>query len=320
MRLGVARTATFGEQVSLTCKDRLLNIRIGFWIFVALIAGTLGTVAEPVCGQVQNLVTLPTMNLNDSFYESYGVGWSVNRMGPNGGFFFNNPGGAVAPAFGGFDPNAGATFGVGTNNARFNFSAAQGSNRTIVSEAPMVMVPNGGGGSFFSGTQRPFVTGIVPVVGGGGPTLINPLHLKLQQMRQRGESLRPSVSDDSERSAPRSAVSPKSVEGEEAPLVITRSTLQKVTSSAATAPRGSLSALRKAREAELAQQREQARQKILSAREAESEGRFALARSEFQVALRLVEKDDPWRPKIIECLRALAAKANSSTPAKKHSP
>lgn len=282
------------------------GMRFRCLIFLALAGAT-----APILAQVQNLVTLPTMNLNDSFYESYGVGWSVNRREPNGGFFFNNPGGAVAPAFGGFDPNAGATFGVGTNNARFNFSAAQGSNRTMISEAPMVMVPNGGGASFFSGSQRPFVTGIVPVVGAAGPTVINPLQLKLQQLKERGESLRPTP-------APETTARPKSsarsrASKDDASLVIGRPATVRPAMFSNSAPSGSISDLKRQRELEIAEQREEARQKIVSARKAEAAGRYAVARSEFHLALRLVGKDDPWRPKIIECLRNLAAKTSADS-------
>jgi hypothetical protein len=52
----------------------------------------------------------------------------------------------------------------------FNLSAAQGSSRTLSATAGSLTVTNGVPGFFVATTQRPFVTGLIPVVGeyGGG--------------------------------------------------------------------------------------------------------------------------------------------------------
>lgn len=96
---------------------------------------------------------------------------------PDGSIQFNL-GGGVIPAFGGFDPNAGLTTGwsVRTPHGGFNFglSASQGSSTTLGGDSMSITVPNGGSGFIQSGTFRPFVTGIVPVLG-GGPTYLPPL-------------------------------------------------------------------------------------------------------------------------------------------------
>lgn len=251
----------------------------------------------------QNLITVPGIGVTDSFYENIGVGWGFDgRRADGSGFFFNNGGaGGAIPPFGGFDPGSGASFGIGGPRGGINFTASQGSSRSIVADSASVMVPNGYGGAIFSGSQRPFVTGIVPVVGAGGaapapPRLISPLALKLQQLAAQG-GLAP-TSDRDER--------------EEAPLRLGNSApAPPAATSAAEAPEGSLSQLRRQRAAAAADQREQARQHIVTARGAESEGRYALARSEYRLALDLVEQDDPWRPKILERLRAIGRQSSA---------
>ena len=114
----------------------------------------------------QVAITTPVINVNDSFFERFGLGWNFE----NGNTFFNFPGlTAAPPPFGGWDPNSDARFGFGgrSGGTRFGFNLAmqQGSNRSIVGQAPTVVVPNGYGGTFFDGRVRPFVTGLVPVVG-----------------------------------------------------------------------------------------------------------------------------------------------------------
>jgi hypothetical protein len=106
-------------------------------------------------------------SVGHSFFENIGVGFA-GQFG-NGGFFnFNAP----APnQFGGGNDGGGARFGFGGPNFRFNITADQGSSRTLTSTSPSVTIPNGGFGSIFSGSVRPFVTGIVPVVSQSSPVL-----------------------------------------------------------------------------------------------------------------------------------------------------
>lgn len=134
--------------------------------------------------------TLPVQSAHDSFYEMFGLHWGFRLGGPNGGVFFDNGGfGGVAPGFGGFDPNGAARFGFargGTNGGFFmDFMAAQGSDRSFVSSAPMITMPNGGTGGIWSTSITPFVTGWVPVVGQNpqiGPPL-RPLEERLSRLR-----------------------------------------------------------------------------------------------------------------------------------------
>ncbi len=72
------------------------------------------------------------------------------------------------PAFGGFDPNSAATFGfaiLSDIEAFFLIEAAQGDKRTNVLNAPKVTLFNGQQAFVADATQRPFVVGVIPVVG-----------------------------------------------------------------------------------------------------------------------------------------------------------
>lgn len=118
------------------------------------------------CGQ-QVMVEGPFQTMGDSFFEQFGVDFDFGT--PGRGFFFNQGSfDSAIPPFGGFDPNSVARGGFEAGPFRFRFAAGQGNNRTFVTDAPFVMVPNGGTGSVIDASARPFVTGITPVVSGGG--------------------------------------------------------------------------------------------------------------------------------------------------------
>lgn len=118
----------------------------------------------------QVTVATPQTTVSDSFFEHMGTSWGMRgknwffQFGPQG-----NPNSA-APAFGGFDPSAGANFGLGFNGGGFNGGLlgnfSQGSRRTLTSTTPMVTVQNGVPGFVADASISPFVMGYVPVVGG----------------------------------------------------------------------------------------------------------------------------------------------------------
>lgn len=252
-------------------------------------------------GQTQTLVTSPQVGITDSFYENYGVGgFGFRGGGPGGSAFFRRGPLGAAPAFGGFDPNAGANLGIGGGGfgggGGLNFGFAQGSSRSLVGQSASVMTPNGGGGAIFSGSVRPFVTGIFPVVG-ARPTWISPVQQALRQMRPTG---------------------PSTARTSDAPLRVRESSesapTRRPTMFRESAPAGSLTEMRQQHEREAAAQREEARQKILQARAAEAEGRLALARSHYRLAMRQLPAEDPWRPQIVERLQAIAAKRSNPSP------
>ncbi len=142
--------------------------------------------ALPRVVQAQPMVqlTTPYHTINDSFYESFGTGgWGIDRMGPNGGWFFNRgPANSTPPPFGSYDPAADARFGFHLGPFNFNWLGGQGSNRSHVMQAPTIVMPSGGSGMFFDGSMRPFVTGVVPVLGN------NPMGMAIPVAPQRSIS------------------------------------------------------------------------------------------------------------------------------------
>ncbi|MCU0877788.1 MAG: hypothetical protein MUF06_08405 [Pirellulaceae bacterium] len=128
---------------------------------IAVLYGTM-----PLAKAQQVTVGTPFNTAGSSYYEQFGVQWGLRGNG-----WFARFGGPVAPPFGGFDPNAGASFGFGGRNGFLNFSAGQGSSTTFGSQTPILTLPSGGTGFFADQTMRPFVTGIVPVVGDGPPVV-----------------------------------------------------------------------------------------------------------------------------------------------------
>lgn len=127
---------------------------IGAVLMVLLVASA--TQAQ----QVQ--VDTPFSNQGDSFFEQVGIGFG----GRGNNFFFNNGGG-------GGNNGGGANFGFGIRGNGFsgnlNIFGDTGYNASSSSMSPSVTVQNGGTGAIFSGQQRPFVTGFVPLVGAFSP-------------------------------------------------------------------------------------------------------------------------------------------------------
>lgn len=134
-------------------------------------------------------VGTPFNSVSDSYFERNGVNFGfslpggrgngsrvvgLNPLGmitPNINFTQNGFGSAVPP-FGGYDPGASARTGFGVINSNgggfsLGLELGKGSSRSITSTVPSVTVPNGFGGSIQSGSLRPFVTGVVPVVSAG---------------------------------------------------------------------------------------------------------------------------------------------------------
>lgn len=161
----------------------------------------------------------PFQTNSDSFYERIGIdfGFSFPQMGnpngtrivglnPDGSFTrdgairFTQGGAASAvPPFGGYDPNADATFGFARVNPNgggwhLGLRAGQGSSRTSTVNAPSIVVPNGVPGSISNSQLTPFVTNVIPVVGGlpegffqamysPGPA-ISPVDVSLARLRE----------------------------------------------------------------------------------------------------------------------------------------
>ena len=238
---------------------RLSTLGAGVFL-VASLAGSLSAQQVNVQG--------PFNSVGSGFYENIGTNWGVR--GP--GWFFNFGGGApgVAPQFGGFDPNAGANGGVGFRNGNvngfLNFTAGQGANSTFVSQTPNVTIPNGGTGYFIDGSFRPFVTGVVPVVGQVDNSDASPLRERLRRL-QSGEVKTPSPEETP--SAPSGGGGGGSGRG-------------------STADRGALSVAEIKAQAAAAQQTEDTELAVMleKARGAEAAGKPGVARVHYQMAAR----------------------------------
>ena len=119
----------------------------------------------------QVTVAAPFRGISDGFHEYYGFGFNFRHRWSNGMMFFDSGGNGMnaIPFFGGFDPGSASTFGLNGGNGNtswgLNFVASQGSTRSNVTTTPTLTLQNGGFGFLNNTTQRPFVTGFVPVVG-----------------------------------------------------------------------------------------------------------------------------------------------------------
>lgn len=164
---------------------------------IALLAGIcVLAVHSRACAQYSAIAT-PLQNIGSGYYERMGVGFGGN-IGNN--VFFNNGGaGNALPPFGGGNAGGGANFGFGIRgggaNLNFGFAADSGYNAGMSSVSPSVTVPNGGTGAFYDVQQRPFVTGLVPMVGhfapGIGqtyvePRVVSPLAERLSRLESQG--------------------------------------------------------------------------------------------------------------------------------------
>ncbi|MBC7852645.1 MAG: hypothetical protein IAF94_04340 [Pirellulaceae bacterium] len=142
--------------------------------------------AADVASAQYSFIETPFNSASHSFYENIGTAWGVQGRG----WFFNFGGGGIGnPApFGGFDPNDQANFGTGFRgngfSGNFRMTAGQGSDSTLTSSTPGVMVPNGGMGFFSDVQQRPFVLGVVPVVG----EPVSPVRWRLDRIAEQGNS------------------------------------------------------------------------------------------------------------------------------------
>jgi len=109
--------------------------------------------------------TVASAAIDSSYSESNSINWSV--MGPGWSASINNQ--APSP-LGQNSPNNGTSggFGFGGNgvSGSLGFQFAQGSDRTLSGTSQSMTNLNGNPGSFFSGSVRPFVIGVTPVVGG----------------------------------------------------------------------------------------------------------------------------------------------------------
>ena len=164
------------------------------WIAAGLIAITAATIAAEtaLAAPPQATIGTPFNTTSGSFFGQTGVGFGfgIPTSMPNGGsgVVGLNPQGGFAPNImfqNGGQPNIpfglgpttpGASFGYAVKTplgtAFFNLTASQGSDRGLMSGSPSVTTMDGGTGFFSDTSQSPFVTGVVPVVGDGGNSVL----------------------------------------------------------------------------------------------------------------------------------------------------
>ncbi len=283
----------------LACVLAMLGCSVDHWL-------------QPAAAQNVHLST-PMVGVSDSFYEWYGIDWGYRWSGPRGNFFFQRGGSlGTAPPFGGFDPNQAARLGFSSGGFNFNFTAAQGSNRTITASTPSVTVANGAVGSIRDVQMRPFVTGLIPVVGSrsGGrvppPTLISPLKARLARLQNEPPPQSP-------RPAPEQAVprppQPTPDAGELRLGTGTSAPELKLTGSGAaissSAERGdiSIAEIRRRQAADRVEAAAALQTIIDEARAAESVGRFGAARARYRQAAARASGD--LKRELLERLEAI---------------
>ena len=148
-------------------------------------------VASTASGQMIQ-VNNPFFSSSNGFVEDVGFGFGIfpqSSFAPNGTVVFRGPG--LTPPLGGNSLSANLGFGVLGKNVDlfFNLSGYQASSRQLVSQTVTLAVPNGGAGQLIDASFRPFVVGIVPVVGAQPihcPVAVSPVALALQRMSYTG--------------------------------------------------------------------------------------------------------------------------------------
>lgn len=256
--------------------------------------------------QQQVTVSTPMIGVRDQFYEHFGLGWGLYGNRPGQPWFLNFGGPMSAPPpFGGYSPGSGLQFGMGRTwsggGGYFNFVAEAGSQRSLTMSAPSVTMMNGSTGYIFDGTLRPFVTGLIPVVGGypgvpygpapyygpyygppgmpaaPAPTMTSPLAEKLDRLKHAAEVATPGV--------PAGVPDPAT---DSLSLTDSASTTPAATGSPSrsSAERGDVSVaeIRRQQAEEEARAAAELAQLIREARTAEAERKWALARVRYQQA------------------------------------
>lgn len=299
--------------------------RSGLIVIVVLAGLTAWPNSGSYAQQVQ--LTSPLQTINDSFYENFGFGGiNLGHSGPSGGWFLNTgPASSTPPPFGGYDPAADARFGMqfgGPFGLGFNMLAGQGSTRSNTVTAPTIVIPNGGTGSMFSGSIRPFVTGVIPVVGNAqfGPMMpmmtpqpsFSPLAGRVAQLQQQQAATQSAASPGPH---PAPAVQPAMPARDAGPLVIKGGQAEAKAAAGrpavsapavgSTANHGDLSVaeIRRQQGAQDAVRTAEIQSRIEKARGLEEAGKSGLAKIYYQQAA--TRADGELKKQLLEKIRAL---------------
>ncbi len=256
-------------------------------------------VAWSISGSVysQNInVSTPFHSFNDSFFESFGVNFGFNIPGGSGNgsrvvglspfgqltpnLVFAQQGAGVIPQFGGYNPNAGGQLNFSGNGFSLGLNFAQGNTRSSVSNVPSMTVQNGFGGDMFSGQVRPFVTGVIPIIGANANLLPPPIDNAVTRAINSGQLDLSSRTSSPEVELPQSG-----------------DVLYHNATSSATHGDSSVAAIKAERKKVLAARERELAELLAAADRLVAEQEYVLARAKFRAALRIT--DDATTKKVI---------------------
>ncbi len=326
------------------------------WIFIGAIS-LLMHPAATAFAQRQATIGSPFNITTNSFFEQQGVNFGFASRGsvplhgqsatvglnqfpaltPGLNFQQNN---AALPPFGGGVGNQPATLGfqvAGRNGtASFGLFGGQGSNSSIVSQSPSITVMDGQTGIFSDTSQRPFVTGLVPVVGEnvfGGISLppdLSPggnhfrtlLDERLDRIRQETlgqptpkNSPQPAanVNPGAAAADPLASINPA---GKPAAVDPISQKLQRARDSSAGQPAASVEDIRRAQQTKNSALQREAEVYLDKAREAESAGKFGMAKIYYDMAA--AKADGELKDRATAASRAMSGQL--SRPREEHAP
>lgn len=141
------------------------------WLFTSGVLILVGMAPYSAIAQQVTFGT-PLWVGSQSFVSAANVNFGLQFRSPGSEMFFRSGGysaGLPASPIARFAPTDGWSLGVAGAKGGWSWGLGiqgiQGSSRQAASVTPMLTVPDGGFGFINSSLQRPFVTGIVPVVG-----------------------------------------------------------------------------------------------------------------------------------------------------------
>jgi hypothetical protein len=296
-------------------------------VAIAAVAMATGT---SLAGSPIAQIGTPLFSGANTGFEQIGVGFgfSIPTFMPNGGsgivgltqqngfapsITFQNVGQPNIP-FGLGPTTPGASLGYSVKgllgaNVSFGITASEGSNRGMMSGSPSVTVMDGGTGFVSDTSQSPFVTGVVPVVGDGGSSV---LAERLQRLANgEGATTQAELPRDSTAAIGPAAVKPTAADGAavgtEANAFSRR--LAAAQDSSAGQPVASLAEIRAQQAAEDQAANEEYRQKIQLAEAALADGKPGVARIYYQQVVR--HGSGTLKQQAIDALKNLVAKTAS---------
>lgn len=238
----------------------------------------------------QVTVSTPLIGVQDNFYEHFNIGWSFRSRSPRSSMFFNF-GSPAIPPFGGFNPNADARIGIaqqwGDPVFGLGIRAGTGRTATMTMTAPMITMMNGVPGSIQDVTMRPFVTGLIPVVGAYAmyptmPVYTAPPMTRISPLAERLGRLQYEKSHGVGTRAPQDGELALGNDGDDEAISLAPANPIR----ASTAERGDVSVaeIRRRQAAEQSAQEQEIERLIAEARDAEAAGQLGIARVRYQQA------------------------------------